>query len=61
VLPDVSRRTLTQREERIHTMQDVVMREESLARIWRELIPETPTGGGGQGSPAVPESERTLK
>jgi hypothetical protein len=35
-------------------MQDVVMREESLARIWRELIPETPTGGGGQGSPAVP-------
>jgi hypothetical protein len=43
-------------------MQESVMApQESLGRIWRELIPETPTGGGGQGSPAVPESEQALK
>ncbi len=42
-------------------MQEAVMpREESLGRV-AQLIPETPTGGGGQGSPAVPEPEWTRK
>ena len=48
---------LTHAEE----MQEVVMpRGESLGRV-AQLIPETPTGGDGQGSPAVPKSERALK
>ena len=48
---------LTHSEE----MQEAVMpREESLGRV-AQLIPETPTGGDCQGSPAVPESERALK
>ena len=34
--------------------------EESLGRV-AQLIPETPTGGDGQNSPAVPKSKRALK
>jgi hypothetical protein len=49
---------LTHAEE----MQEAVMpREESLGRIWRELVPEGPPGGGAPGSPAATDSERTLK
>jgi hypothetical protein len=47
---------LTEAEE----MQEAVLpREESLGRIWRELIPEGPPRGGAQGSPGATESERT--
>jgi hypothetical protein len=43
-------------------MQEAVMpREESLGRIWRELIPEGPPRGGAPGAPAATGSERTLK
>lgn len=48
---------LTQAEE----MQEAVMpREESLGRIWRELIPEGPRAGA-QGAPAETEPGRTRK